>query len=68
MGPQRIAHEIGLRDIESSPSRSSVHRVLVRHGFVAAQQQNHKRKYRRWQRDAAVVARHHGRGISGRWR
>jgi hypothetical protein len=31
-----------------------VHRVLVRHGLVAAQQQNHKRKYRRWQRDAPM--------------
>jgi transposase InsO family protein len=53
-GAQRIAHEIGLRDIEASPSRSSVHRVLVRHGLVAAQRQNHKRKYRRWQRDAPM--------------
>lgn len=53
-GAQRIAHEIGLRDIEASPSRSSVHRILVRHGLVAAQQQNHKRTYRRWQRDAPM--------------
>jgi transposase len=53
-GAQRIAHELGLRDIEFSPSRSSVHWVLVRHGLVAAQQQNHKRKYRRWQRDAPM--------------
>jgi transposase InsO family protein len=53
-GAQRIAHEIGLRDIEASPSRSSVHRVLVRRGLATAQQQNHKRKYRRWQRDAPM--------------
>lgn len=37
-----------------APSRSSVHRILVRHGLVAAQQQNHKRTYRRWQRDAPM--------------
>lgn len=53
-GAQRIAHEIGLRDVDASPSRSSVHRILVRHGLVAAQQQNHQRKYRRWQRDAPM--------------
>jgi transposase InsO family protein len=53
-GAQRIGHEIGLLDIEASPSRSSVHRVLVRHGVVAAQRQNHQRTYRRWQRDARM--------------
>lgn len=51
-GAQRICHELAVRGLEAPPSRSSVHRVLVRHGLVAAQQQNHKRSYRRWQRDA----------------
>jgi transposase InsO family protein len=53
-GAQRIAHELALRGVSSPPSRSSVYRILVRHGLVAAQQQNHKRKYRRWQRDAPM--------------
>lgn len=26
----------------------------MRHGLVSSQQQNHKRKYRRWQRDAPM--------------
>lgn len=53
-GAQRIAHELTLRGVDAPPSRSSVYRILVRHGLVAAQQQNHKRKYRRWQRDAPM--------------
>ena len=53
-GAQRIAHELAVRGVEAPPSRSSVYRVLVRHGLVAAQQQNHKRTYRRWQRDAPM--------------
>ena len=31
-----------------------MHRVLARNGLVAAQDQQHKRKYRRWQRDAPM--------------
>lgn len=53
-GAQRIAHELSVRGVEAPPSRSSVYRILVRHGLVAAQQQNYKRKYRRWQRDAPM--------------
>jgi transposase InsO family protein len=53
-GAQRIAHELALRGVDAPPSRSSVYRILVRHGLVAAQQQNHKRKYRRRQRDAPM--------------
>jgi transposase InsO family protein len=53
-GARRIAYELAAREVPSAPSRSSVYRVLVRHGLVAAQQQNHKRRYRRWQRDAPM--------------
>jgi transposase InsO family protein len=53
-GAQRIAHELAQRGMPAAPSRSTVYRVLVRHGLVVAQQQNHKRKYRRWQRDAPM--------------
>ncbi len=51
---QRIAHELTLRGVAEPPSRSSVYRILVRHGLVATQHQNHKRKYRSWQRDAPM--------------
>lgn len=53
-GARRIAHELLDRGVAPAPSRSSVYRVLVRNGLVAAQAQNHKRKYRRWQRDAPM--------------
>jgi transposase InsO family protein len=56
-GAQRIAQEFTLRGVEAPPSRSSVYRILVRHGLVAAQEQSHKRKYRRWQRDAPMQLR-----------
>ena len=45
-GAQRIAHELSLRGVEAPPPRSSVYRILVRHGLVAAQEQNRKRKNR----------------------
>ena len=36
------------------PGRATVHRVLARNGLVRPQEQQHKRKYRRWQRDAPM--------------
>jgi transposase InsO family protein len=53
-GARRIAHELESGGVSPAPGRSSVYRVLVRNGLVAAQAQNHKRKYRRWQRDAPM--------------
>lgn len=32
-----------------APSRSTVQRILTRHGLVDQQEQNHRRAYRRWQ-------------------
>lgn len=32
------------------PSRATVHRILVRNGLVVPQAQQHRRKYKRWQR------------------
>jgi transposase InsO family protein len=52
-GARRIAFELA-RDGVPSPSRASVHRVLVRNGMVVAQEQQHARKYRRWQREAPM--------------
>ncbi|MFE6848800.1 IS481 family transposase [Streptomyces sp. NPDC057686] len=53
-GARRIVHELGQRGLRPAPSRSTVHRILVRNGLVSHQQQNHRRVYRRWQRDAPM--------------
>ncbi|WP_204054148.1 IS481 family transposase, partial [Microbispora rosea] len=53
-GAQRIAHELGACDLERVPGRATVHRVLARNGLVVTQQQEHKRTYRRWQREAPM--------------
>jgi transposase InsO family protein len=53
-GARRIAFELAQTGMTSAPSRATVHRVLVRNGLVRHQQQQHKRKYRRWQREAPM--------------
>ncbi|MFB6571288.1 helix-turn-helix domain-containing protein, partial [Streptomyces noursei] len=53
-GARRVAFELGRRNVAPVPSRATVHRVLSRNGLVDHQQQEHKRKYRRWQRDAPM--------------
>lgn len=50
-GARRIAWELTSSGVPSPPSRATVHRVLTRNGLVQAQEQRHKRKYRRWQRE-----------------
>jgi transposase-like protein len=52
-GARRIAFELG-RDGGRAPSRATVHRVLARNGMVVVQEQQHARKYRRWQREAPM--------------
>jgi hypothetical protein len=49
-GIRRISRELGRRGVDPAPSRATVHRVLVRHGLIDPQAQQHKRKYKRWQR------------------
>jgi transposase InsO family protein len=49
-GARRISHELARRGTQPAASRATVHRVLVRNGLVNAQDQAHKRRYRRWQR------------------
>lgn len=51
-GPRRIAFELAQRG--AGPGRTTVYRVLVRNGLVRPQPQQHKRVYRRWQRDAPM--------------
>jgi transposase InsO family protein len=54
-GARRIVHEITTQQLlEAVPARATVHRVLVRNGLVAAEDQQHPRKYRRWQREAPM--------------
>ncbi|KWT63519.1 transposase [Streptomyces albus subsp. albus] len=53
-GARRIRYEMGRRGVEPLPSRVTVHRVLVRNGLVVAQDQEHKRQYKRWQRAAPM--------------
>jgi transposase InsO family protein len=53
-GARRIVHELGRRGVAAAPGKATVHRVLVRNGLVQRQEQLHKRKYRRWERDAPM--------------
>lgn len=53
-GARRICHELAGQGLELAPSRATVHRVLSRNGLVRAQEQQHPRKYRRWQREAPM--------------
>jgi hypothetical protein len=44
--------ELGKAGVSPLPSRSTVYRVLVRHGLVAARQRKRRRQdYKRWQRE-----------------
>ncbi|MGC7103153.1 IS481 family transposase [Amycolatopsis lurida] len=53
-GARRISYELGRRGLDQSPSRATVHRVLTRNGLINPQDQRHKRKYKRWQRQAPM--------------
>jgi len=54
VGARRIAFELAQADVASPPSRATVHRILARNGLVRRQEQHHKRKYKRWQREAPM--------------
>lgn len=53
-GARRIAYEIKQTGAQSAPSRATVHRVLTRNGLVRPQEQQHRRKYKRWQRETPM--------------
>src|SRR3954452_914409 len=53
-GARRIAFDLAGSGVASPPSRATVHRVLVRNGLVRHQEQRHRRKYKRWQREAPM--------------
>ncbi len=53
-GARRIAYEIAQTGTAAAPSRATVHRVLERHGLIRHQKQQHRRKYKRWQRETPM--------------
>ena len=54
-GPRRLAFELGKANVTPVPSRSTIYRVLVRHGLVPARRRKRRRQdYKRWQREAPM--------------
>lgn len=53
-GARRLVFELRQRDLEPVPVQATIHRALVRNGLVEPQEQRHKRRYRRWQREAPM--------------
>jgi transposase InsO family protein len=54
-GPRRLEYELAKAGVSPVPSRSTVYRVLVRHGLVAARKRKRRRQdYKRWQREAPM--------------
>jgi transposase InsO family protein len=54
-GPRRLRYELGKAGIAPVPSRSTVYRVLVRHGLVQARKRKRRRQdYKRWQREVPM--------------
>jgi transposase len=53
-GARRLVFELRQRGVQPVPVQATIHRTLVRNGLVEPQQQRHKRKYRRWQREAPM--------------
>jgi transposase InsO family protein len=57
-GPRRIAHELaaGIADGSALPGKSTVHRILRRHGLIEPGRRRGKhRTYRRWERQAPMA-------------
>ena len=54
VGARRIGYELGRRGVDRVPSRATVHRVLTRNGLIDAQAQQHRRQYKRWQRQTPM--------------
>lgn len=55
-GARRIAHELARAGVTPVPARTTVHRILVRHGLVEPRSRRRKKSdYKRWQRDAPMA-------------
>jgi transposase InsO family protein len=54
-GPRRLSYELGKARVTPVPSRSTLYRVLARHGLVPARKRKRRRQdYKRWQREAPM--------------
>lgn len=57
-GPRRIAHELAVSAPEgsSAPGKSTVHRILRRHGLIEpGRRRGQRRTYRRWERETPMA-------------
>jgi transposase InsO family protein len=57
-GPRRIAHELAVSapDGSTPPGKSTVHRILRRHGLIEpGRRRGKRREYRRWQRETPMA-------------
>ena len=57
-GPRRIAHELATSTPQGStpPGKSTVHRILRRHGLIeAGRRRGKRREYRRWERQTPMA-------------
>jgi hypothetical protein len=51
-GPRRLLFGLGRAGVSPVPSRSTIYRVLVRHGLMAARKRKRRRQdYKRWRRE-----------------
>ena len=70
-GPRRLLFELGKAKVSPLPSRSTIYRVLVRHGLVPARKRKRRRQdYKRWQREEPMQLWQldvTGVGVPGRW-
>jgi transposase len=53
-GARRINYELARYGVDPVPSWATVHRVLARNGLITAQEQQHQRTYKRWQRQTPM--------------
>jgi len=54
-GPRTILTHLARQGVEPLPGRSSVHRALVRHGFIDPKRRRRRRSdYKRWERSRAM--------------
>jgi transposase InsO family protein len=54
-GPRSLRHQLQKEDVFPLPGRSSIYRVLIRHGLVDPQKRKRKREdYRRWERSRSM--------------
>jgi hypothetical protein len=54
-GPRTLRHQLDREGVVPPPGRSSIHRLLVRHGLADPQKRRRKREdYRRWERTRSM--------------